>query len=90
MLSVLPPLTRGTEEHIQTKRALGQCYLCIQAIHHTQSDFLGHKSISFISGLVEAGERKQASGLCSNTVGFVLGETCLWVPSGCKIRWSEK
>lgn len=84
------PLTQSTEECIQTKKALGHCHLCIQAIHPAQSDFLGRKNISFISGLVEAGERKQASGLCSDTVGFVLGEISLWVPFGCKIRWSEK
>lgn len=51
---------------------------------------LDPKSISFTSGLVEAGERKQASGLCSNTAGFVLEAASLWVPFGCKIRRSEK
>lgn len=84
------PVLEYTEECIQTKKALGQCYLCIQAIPHIQSDFLGRKHISFIFGLVEAEERKQASGLCSDTVGFVLGETSLWVPFGCETRWSEK
>lgn len=38
-----------------------------------------------LPGLVPTEGRKQASGLCTkSTLGFALGETSLWVPSGCE------
>lgn len=73
----------------QTRQALCQCYQHIQGTHHTQSDCLALKLFVHF-WVTRSWERKQTSGLCSNTVGFVLRETSLWVPFACKISRSEK